>query len=82
MSDNNSTLGKYARVQILATRVEQLNRGAPTQVEWQEGVDDTYTIALRELEQGKIPIEIMTRARQQETEEKNARWAARPRHPA
>ena len=51
-------LSKYERVQLLATRVEQLNRGAATRVKWTEGVDDTYTIAVRELEEGKMPIRV------------------------
>tara|TARA_B100000683_G_C12372028_1_gene507594 strand:+ start:693 stop:953 length:261 start_codon:yes stop_codon:yes gene_type:complete len=48
-------LSKYARVQVLAMRVQQLNAGAEAAVAVLPG-DTTYAIAVRELQQGCMPI--------------------------
>ena len=48
-------LTKYERVQILATRVKQLNAGAEAAVAVTAG-DTTYAIAVRELELDCMPI--------------------------
>ena len=55
-------LSKYERVAVLATRVRQLDAGARTCVDWTPG-ESTYDIALRELEQGKMPIRVKGPAR-------------------
>ena len=50
-------LSKYERVQILATRVKQLNAGAEAAVAVTAG-DTTYAIAVRELELDCMPIQL------------------------
>ena len=49
-------LSKYERVQVLATRVKQLNAGAETSVPFEPG-ESTYDIAVRELKQGSMPVQ-------------------------
>lgn len=49
-------LSKYERVQVLATRVKQLNAGAQAAVSFRQG-ESTYDIAVRELEQGSMPVQ-------------------------
>ena len=53
------SLSKYERVQVLAMRVKQLSQGAQTSVAWTSG-ESLYTIALRELTEGKMPIQIQS----------------------
>ena len=47
---------KYEKTRILGQRAKQINDGATPFVKVQEGVIDGYLIALKELEEKKIPF--------------------------
>jgi DNA-directed RNA polymerase I, II, and III subunit RPABC2 len=51
----NPKMTKYERARILGTRALQLSLDAPPMVD-PEGEDNSYRIALKELQQGKIPF--------------------------
>lgn len=71
-------LSKYERVQVLATRVKQLNAGAQAAVSFREG-ESTYDIAVRELEQGSMPVQCHQDYVQ--AKENTGRHAERGAHP-
>lgn len=54
----NNYLTKFEKTRVLGQRSHQIATGAPPLVDI-TGLDDAFSIALKELEQGKIPFKII-----------------------